>query len=430
MRPTIYNLLITIFCVLNFSLLTAAQFCPGCLDPSFNGTGKQVVALGSSPGQRGMVLQSDGSIVSLIQGYDYGRLLRLNTVGSLDTTFGGTGIVDIGWGYSATLPSGYPFGIAKQVINGEEKFVVVGSWTVSTGKKSSKQYLRVDRYNNNGTRDASFGANGTLLVDKPYALAIAIQPDDQKIVMVGEYEAVVRLNANGTLDPSFGSNGSAATGAGQQGYSLLALPASKGGGILIGGSYASGNSSLFCVTKLKANGALDATFGSTGRIAINFFGRGSFGRVNNIAVDSFDNVIAAGHGNGGTNVNDMLVARLTPNGILDTSFNGTGKAAYDSGLNDAANGVSIGPVDGSIYINGSVQLGTNNYDVALVKFSFNGSRDPAFGSNGVVLTDIGGPQEGSKTSALWVDPACVCEKLIIAGSSSQGATFARYYTSY
>jgi uncharacterized delta-60 repeat protein len=439
----------------NLSLLTLvllafysspAQTCPnspGCLDPTFNGTGKQVIVTSGNgnTADHDTVVQSDGKVVLLVDSNaDSTTLIRVNRDGSPDDgsvndstpgdQFGTGGKVFSDWHYAPSLPRGFPYGLAIQVIGGEERIVIAGSWSVPLSRNTYANYLRVDRYLSNGQRDLSFGPDhtGTVVVNKPYGLAVAIQPDDNKIVTVGDAQAVVRLNEDGTVDTGFGPNGDGATGAGQAGWSIIALP--NAGGILISGTYSDKSASYMCVSKLKPTGAVDENFGTAGRAIAKIYGRGSFGRAFKIAIDPFGNIVAGGIARPkGTSVNDFVALRLKATGQFDTSFNRTGWAMYDfsGGSDDVARSV-VAQGDGKIVLTGYTGPATGGRDWGLLRFNFDGSVDTGFGTNGRVTTDFGGTSEYSSTSRLWVDPACNCEKIVMGGGTNLGGAFARYLT--
>lgn len=405
----------------------------GALDTSFNASGTQVIPTYGNGGtiHKDTVVQSDGKVVSLInENVTEVMLVRLNLDGTLDETFDSDGLVTTNWHYSPTLPSGYPFGLAIQKINGEERLVVAGSWTVPSGKRSSVLMLRVDRYLSNGQPDPSFGTNGTVLVNKPYALAVAIQPDDNKIVTVGDLQAVVRLNENGTIDTSFGPNSDGATGAGQSGWAINVLP---GGRILIGGSYANKSGTTMCVSALNENGSVAEDFGTQGRALADFYGRGSFGRAFDIAIDPFGNILAGGiaRPKGASLAENVYAgARFTSSGQPDTSFSGDGKVTFSFFGLDHSGRTVASQSDGKVILGGSASLTSNSRDFALVRFNFDGTVDETFGTEGKVTTDMGGTSEYSAKLVVWRDPECATcpEKIYLAGGTNVGAAFARYLT--
>ena len=432
----------TSLCVLALVLATSAAKaqCPnadGCLDPSFNGSGTQSIPLpGGSGGLRDMVVQSDGKIVGLVDSAPTEIMLtRLNTDGSLDATFGTDGFVKTNWHFNNTLPRGYPYSLAIQRFPDLSEYIIVaGSWTVTTGRTSAN-YLRVERYKLTGEIDTSFGGTGTVIVNKPYALAVAVQPDDQKIVTVGDLQAVVRLNANGTVDTTFGGKSDGATGAGQQGWSIIALPESKGGGILIGGTYSSQNSDLMCVSKLKPTGAVDTTFGNGGRAVADFFGKGSFGRAFELTLDPDDKIVAGGiaRRKGATlSQNQFAAARFTSAGQPDNAFSLDGKVTYDFyGLDNNGHGIAV-QYDRKVILTGTATSSAGVRDFAAVRLNYDGTVDTGFGTAGRAVTDLGGNSEYLYGTQIWLDPACACEKLLIGGLSGNPAVttpvFLRYTT--
>src|SRR5687767_2252652 len=76
-----------------FALTTSLSAAPGDLDPTFGNGG---IVIGGVPytlaNAEGMALQADGKIVVVGDDYDF-RVARYNPNGSLDTSFGGGGVV-------------------------------------------------------------------------------------------------------------------------------------------------------------------------------------------------------------------------------------------------------------------------------------------------------------------------------------------------
>jgi uncharacterized delta-60 repeat protein len=412
------------------AMIGKAQNCvgtAGCLDTTFDADGKQFL-LQNGSSHRDVVVQSDGKIVSLVNNQNGNTLIRLNADGSPDTTFDTDGIVQTDWHYNSNLPRGYPVALVVQNVGGEERLVVAGSWTVSAGKNTSVTMLRVDRYLSNGAIDTSFGTNGSVIINKPSAEAVAIQPTDNKIIMVGPGQAVVRLNENGTIDTGFGQNGDGATGAGQAGYAIKGL---ADGSIIIGGTYSSngGNVAVMCVSKLNANGSIATSFGSGGRAIADFYGRGSLGRAFSVEVDPYGNIVAGGFARGKNDTyNKFAAARFTAGGQLDPTFNGTGMVTYSfTNLGQTGNSI-LAQADGKLILTGFTQLSTaDTSDYALVRLNFDGTVDTAFGNTGRVTTNFSG-SDYSQSSRLWLDPLCACEKIVMAGASQTGVSFARYTT--
>jgi uncharacterized delta-60 repeat protein len=158
----------------------------GTLDPTFNGTGKVVTDFaGSDDVGYGLGLQSDGKIVvSGSTGNGSNRdfaLVRYNTDGSLDTSFGGTGkvVTDIGgnddWG-------------VRMALQNDGKILMTGhSFT------GPRRDLALVRYNTDGSLDASFGGTGKLTAaignGDSIGHRVAVQSDGRIVVTVGTYPA-------------------------------------------------------------------------------------------------------------------------------------------------------------------------------------------------------------------------------------------------
>jgi uncharacterized delta-60 repeat protein len=199
-------LAISLFLALSASILAA----PGDLDLSFGKGGIVFTGSGNNPSldiAQEMAIQPDGKIVVVGDGALSGNtswdfaVARYNTDGSLDTSFGGTGIV-------ITPVSNSNDSAYSVAIQADGKIIVIGNgggnWTVV-------------RYNPNGSLDTSFGGTGIVITVlsafENYAYSVAVQLDG-KIVVVGTSDnpgtydfAVVRYNADGSLDASFGNGG-------------------------------------------------------------------------------------------------------------------------------------------------------------------------------------------------------------------------------
>lgn len=151
-----------------------------------------------------VALQSNGQIVVGgqvgTQNGDEGGVIRLNTNGALDTTFGTKGVVTI------------PFADVEGVVTGmaiqpDGRILVVGTGLPGFGS--------IVRLNTNGSIDTTFGTNGAVsLTITPGVLAL--QPNGEILVtglLPGTTFSVTPLmqlyQSNGQLDTTFGTGGSA-----------------------------------------------------------------------------------------------------------------------------------------------------------------------------------------------------------------------------
>ncbi|MFO1485837.1 MAG: Ig-like domain-containing protein [Verrucomicrobiaceae bacterium] len=399
----------------SFLSSTTASGTPGNLDTSFGTGGKVATGVGSGNDViNGMVVQPDGKIVVVGyahngSNYDF-ALARFNSDGTLDATFNGTGRVLTDFNNSTD----YGRGVALQ---SDGKIVVVGV---------SGSAVAVARYNSDGTPDTSFGPAGTgRLVTTGINAgsegnAVVVQPDG-KIVVAGVASGqfgVLRYNPDGSLDNGFASGGLATNsfaGFGDAAYCL----ALQGDGKIVVAGYAGyfGGGHLTGAMRLNADGTLDTSFASSGRLST-----GGGAPVYGVAIQADGKIVLAGGGS------DFQVWRLNSNGGFDSSFGGgTGQVYTGVGIAaDVGRGVAL-QSDGKIVVAGYAYNGnTTNDDFAVVRYNTNGSLDTGFHSTGKVTTQIGVSSSYGLSVALQLDG-----KILVAGQSYNGSnydfTLTRYY---
>jgi uncharacterized delta-60 repeat protein len=262
------------------------------------------------------------------------------------------------------------------------------------------------RYDPKGDLDRGFGVHGKVLTDfkgsgsVDVASAVAIQSDG-KIVAAGYSDAsgspdfaLARYNANGTLDTTFNSSGKVLTdlsGSGSGDFASAVAIQSDGKIVAAGYSDASGTPYDFALVRYNPNGTLDTTFYTTGRELADLSGSGSYDQAHALGIQSDGKIVAVGLSMASGN-SDFAIARYNPNGTLDTTFNTTGKVLTDlsgAGSQDEASAVAI-QSDGKIVAAGDSTVGGGNPDFALARYKADGTLDRAFNSTGRVLTDFGG----------------------------------------
>jgi uncharacterized delta-60 repeat protein len=228
----------------------------GSLDTSFSGDGKVTVdfvdSQGSYPDYINVVkVASDGKIVfaggSLGTGLSYKSIVgRLNPDGSLDTTFAGDGTLMDGGGLWEDL-----------VIQADGSVVLVG--------KASGQFfssLKAVKYSNFGVSDWSYGRSAGIGCFIGLN-GIAAQPDG-KFVLVGKYACkliAIRLNANGTEDSTFSNTTITPNG---EAYSVAVQPDGK---IVANIDFTASGNGGFSLIRYNTNGSLDLGFGIGGIVS-------------------------------------------------------------------------------------------------------------------------------------------------------------------
>lgn len=388
----------------------------GSLDTTFN------IGLGVADGVfettiNSIVIQGDGKILiggsfSTYNGVARYNIARLNTDGSIDTTF----------------DAGYINGSINAIaVQGDGEILIGGSFSTCNGIER----ISIARLNNDGSLDTTFNPFGGMPSNTSIS-CIAIQSDG-KILIGGNftyyyyysyfnnpktisYNNIARFNNDGSTDTTFNPNPIPPpllyiTGTDGGVGSIVLLGNGK---LIIGGAFSTYNGSpRGGIARLNANGSLDTTFNpgtnnaiirtsvvqSDGKVLIG----GDFGNIARLNSDgsldtSFNNVITnssflinsiALQGNGkviiggGFNIFsgswEKNIARLNVNGSLDATFNpGTGADGSVSSIKVKANGkVLVG--GGFINYNG---IGRNR----IVQFNEDGSLDATFnpgaGANG------------------------------------------------
>ncbi|GAB3392444.1 M10 family metallopeptidase C-terminal domain-containing protein [Azotobacter armeniacus] len=359
----------------------------GTLDTSFDSDGKAIVDIGGSNQGRSLTVLPDGKL--LLSGSSNGdfSVIRLNTDGSLDTSFGSDG--------KATFDLGRGDYVYSMAMQPDGKILVTGR-----SDNGSDDNFGVIRLNADGTLDTGFGSDAKAIFELGYSddqgHSVTILPDG-KILMAGssyDYSenstyfdfSVIRLNADGSLDTSFGCGGEATAdidGNSDFGNSLLVQPDGK---ILVAGrSYNPSYDTEFSVARLNADGSLDASFGSDGKASFDL-GKG-YAQVNSLALQTDGKILLAGQSYNPDNATyDFSVIRLNIDGSLDTGFSGDGKAIFDIAWgNDEGHSLTVQP-DGKILVSGYSYNPSGNgydssrYDFSVIRLNADGTLDKTFGA--------------------------------------------------
>ncbi|MBC8108147.1 MAG: hypothetical protein H7Z14_16295 [Anaerolineae bacterium] len=271
----------------------------GSVDTTFGTNGTVTIDFGAYDGSNAVAVDRNGRIViagdSIVgQAHNF-AVARLNSNGTLDTSFSDDG--------KATLSLGqWNAGASALAIDSQNRIVLAGT---------SDGDFAVVRYNTNGTLDNSFSGDGINLIDfgnnGDQATAVAIYGNDRIVISGGavtsvyEYE-LARLNADGSLDTGFSGDGKL-TGTGLGLLPGRSVAVDSVGRIAMAGSF--GNYSMAAL-RFTADGNLDNSFSGDGIAAVDF---GSFFSVGSfVAFDSQDRVVVGGYSSG--NDRDFALARL------------------------------------------------------------------------------------------------------------------------
>src|SRR5438128_1596459 len=235
------------------------------LDPHFGSGGIALADFGGSDQGYAMAVQNDGKVLMAgrawnVNQYDFG-VVRFNTDGSLDTSFGTGGMVmtDLGSQFDAA------YAMAVQT-NG--KIVVVGQ-TEGVGYD-----FGMVRYNTDGTLDTNFGTDGMVVSDLGMddETIRALTMDGNGNILAagnggGDY-LVARYSSTGQLDSSFGNGGKVFVDF-VGGYDVAHAVAVSGDKIMVAGMADMIGDMDMGVVSLNADGSANTDFCNNGVLALN-----------------------------------------------------------------------------------------------------------------------------------------------------------------
>jgi uncharacterized delta-60 repeat protein len=267
----------------NFSL--ARYNADGSLDTSFDGDGKLTTSVSSVVNGEafGVKQQSDGKYIVIggayVSGNDYDFcLVRYNTNGTLDTSFGTDGKVTSPFKSGYLNSSGVDWG--RSVALQPDGKILVAGYTI-TFDSDGKTNFAVARYNVDGSLDKTFGVNGQVITDfdsgYDYGYAISLQSDG-KFLVSGEAQvgvnkdfAIARYNANGSLDSTFGIGGKVTYDIDYGNDTAYSVAIQSNSKIIISGNAidSASDRSAIAWLRLNSDGSIDKGTGTSGNDSLN-----------------------------------------------------------------------------------------------------------------------------------------------------------------
>jgi uncharacterized delta-60 repeat protein len=221
--------------------------------------------------------------------------------------------------------------------------------------------------------------------------------------------ALGRVATAAHLDPGFGTGGKVTTEFdGFTDFALSVLVEPDGGIIAAGLASASPFCcSRFALVRYLADGTLDASYGTGGKVTTPILDESTIVDI----VRQADGMVVAAGWTGAGLIQDLAVARYDISGNLDPGFGTDGITLLDTGIVEVALAVGL-QSDGKIVVAGQARSGlsSNDGDYLLARFDTDGVLDPTFGSGGTVVSDFGTP---SFAQEMVVQPD---DSLIVAGT--------------
>ena len=365
----------------------------GSLDTTYGTNGKVSTSLAIyTYTYQSIAIQADGKIIAVgylpsttsTTDYENFGVLRLNTNGAIDTTFGTNGYVNIDF-----ASNGNDVAYCVNVLqNGK---IVVGGST----KPSSTQFdLAVLQLNSDGSIDTTFGINGKFTYNIGYRSSpTTTQSADViksmainsfgEIILGGITDAnttidnenffVATLTASGTLKNNFATNGIKIIDFGTGGSNFSKIKVTDTNQIIASGSqeYLSGTDYLYkmILTKLNYDGTFDTSFASNGSSLINT--NSNIDAINDFIILSNGKILCSGYSrNSTTSLLDFLVVQFNSNGTIDTTFNSSGFILTDfTNLTDKSLAIIL-QSDGKILVAGGEDTnGSENYIGELARYT-------------------------------------------------------------
>ncbi len=251
------------------------------------------------------ITKQNGKIIVALAYQHKTIVIRLNSDGTFDNSFGNSGSITIGNGTNANLTTDI-------AIDNNNKIILVGTVVVGSGSNANLDM------------------------------------------------AIVRLTANGQLDTTFGTSGIATFNNNNHNDVAYAVKTTSNGKIIVAG-YSKGSMAL---AKLNSNGTLDTSFGDNG---VFFDHSGISSIAYDLTIDANDNILATGDISEASSTGKIAVWRFDTTGNLDTSFNNSGVATYSNDNTKNYNGYTIAlDNNGKILVGGSSDQGAGQkYKVLL-----------------------------------------------------------------
>jgi uncharacterized delta-60 repeat protein len=241
------------------------------------------------------------------------------------------------------------------------------------------------------------------------------------------------LLSAGALDPTFGTGGHVTTDLNVRQPSwdyAQQVVVQDGGKIVVAGTSTQSHGDDFAVACYNSDGSLDTSFGNGGHATVDF---GSYqDELSAVTVDGAGRIVLVGTSDrtrvtdtAGPSVSgddfyyDCAVARLNPDGSLDTTFGDGGRSLLDFGSPFSfATGVAV-QADGSVVVVGwsvpgwsdQTQSGQGS-DVVVARLNPDGTQDTSFHGGQLLYDGLG---TDASALAVAVQPA---GNIVVAGTSA------------
>lgn len=379
----------------------------GAIDPGFGINGKVRTEVGSLDIAYALALQPDGKIVvagneTIITAIDSTSatitskpfILRYTSNGTLDATFGSSGIHHLG------ILVNYPEKYLSAIATRPDGTIIAGGGLLHNGLRE----MFALSLNANGSYNNSFGSNSLARVviepGKDATLnAMALQPDG-KLVIAGcsgasslteppnTKAALARLLVNGTPDAAFGTAGKVVTAISTTAmpYDVISSLSIRDGKIIAAGA----SDKHLALMRYQQNGTPDPAFGINGIVT-----DANQEPATNLVIDQNGKLLTSGiKAYQQPYTTDIVLARHLVNGAPDLTFGNAGTLNINRSDRDNANKLIAQP-DHKIVLGGhTIDASTQNGSFTLFRFMPEGGN-----------TGIGGTASPVDQISIFPNPA-------------------------
>lgn len=278
-----------------------------------------------------------------------------------------------------------------------------------------------------GTFDVDFGTGG-LLIETGAPLAT----DHSTVQLAGGEKLVAstfidykgdadyqltRFHADGSVDETFGTDGRVVIDLGSSDDQVRALGVQSDGKIVLAGDtyHANGTGYDLALVRFQPDGTRDLGFGDNGLTSIDLGLSDDY--ISDMAIDELDRIVVTGYlinwsaGTGG----DFALARFDANGHLDEHFGVDGIAITDFGADEDVPSSLLLDGDGRIVVAGRTVSAATGYDFAVARYTVDGILDALFSDDGKVTVDFGSTDDRAASLAVDVEG-----RLIVSGARVPG----------
>ncbi|HEY2773102.1 MAG TPA: DUF4215 domain-containing protein [Candidatus Binatia bacterium] len=292
----------------------------------------------------------------------------------------------------------------------DEKLIVVGSSNDGLPHSSGPR-LTLARYDSTGALDPTFGQAGVFITAKgARANGVAVEQDGAIIVAGSAPDGsrlIARFLSNGTFDSTFDADGIAIDARAREATSMAVQPDGKIVTVGLDVERGGGSGNLV-LARYNSNGSIDNSFGTAGLQTV----ATQAAWAAHLALQPDGRIVVAASVFGSTQFLDLGVYRFNADGSVDPSFSGDGVVLTRIADDDNVPGGIVIDADGRITVTGRAGFYYGNGGVFLARLTPSGVPDTAFATNGFLTTGIGFGDDRGSGIALQPDG-----KVVVAGDS-------------